>query len=277
MITDLKKLLPEYLDKDQAIGAFNVAFFPDITTIISAGEETGSPVILQASPYVSSFVGYEYWGMMARKAAEQASVPVVMHLDHASNLEDIWKALDAGYTSVMYDGSQLPVEENIKNTRTVIERAQRYGASVEAEIGSVAYLGKDTHKDQLSDPEGAKMFAEATGCDCLAVSVGTTHMMRSQTADIHFDLLQEIQDAVSIPLVIHGSSGVPDEQLIRLRGYHVCKINIGTALRMAFSNGLREELAAHPNDVVTRGLLQKGIDAEKEVVKQKMQLLGFGQ
>lgn len=277
MITDLKKLLPEYLDKDQAIGAFNVAFFPDITTIISAGEETGSPVILQASPYVSSFVGYEYWGMMARKAAEQASVPVVMHLDHASNLEDIWKALDAGYTSVMYDGSQLPVEENIKNTRTVIERAQHYGASVEAEIGSVAYLGKDTHKDQLSDPEGAKMFAEATGCDCLAVSVGTTHMMRSQTADIHFDLLQEIQDAVSIPLVIHGSSGVPDEQLIRLRGYHVCKINIGTALRMAFSNGLREELAAHPNDVVTRGLLQKGIDAEKEVVKQKMQLLGFGQ
>lgn len=275
MITNLRNLLPKYEDKDQAIGAFNVAFFPDIFNIIKAGEEMNSPVIIQISPYVSEFIGYEYWAMMARKAAEKTSIPVVIHLDHASKIDDIWRALDAGYTSVMYDGSQLPVEENIENTRKVIEKAHRYGVSVEAEIGSVAYLGKNTHKDQLSDPIGAKKFAEESGCDCLAVSVGTTHMMRTQTSNIHFDLLQSIQDVVNIPLVIHGSSGLPDEQLIKLRSYHVCKINIGTALRMAFSQGLREELRAHPDDVVTRGLLQKGLDAEKEVVKEKMRLLGF--
>ncbi|MCD8121610.1 MAG: class II fructose-bisphosphate aldolase family protein [Clostridiales bacterium] len=275
MLVTLDELLPEYLNKDAAVGAFNLAVFPDIPTLISAAEEMNAPIILQASPSVSEFIGYDYWGMMAREMAKRASVPVVMHLDHASNVEAIWKALDAGYSSVMFDGSQLPFDENVRITREVVERAKKYGVSVEAEIGSVAYLGKDTHKDQLSDPKEAADFAEASGCGCLAVSVGTTHMMRTQTANIHFDLLEEIQNAVKIPLVIHGSTGLPDDQLVKMRHYHVCKVNIGTALRVAFDKGLRAELAERPNDYIYKDLLQRPLEDEKQVVKHKMEQLGF--
>ena len=275
MLTTLDELLPKYLEKDAAVGAFNLAVFPDIPTLISAAEEMNAPIILQASPAVSEFIGYDYWGMMAREMAKRASVPVVMHLDHANTTEAIWKALDAGYSSVMFDGSQLPFEENVRITQEVVKRAEKYKASVEAEIGSVAYLGKTTHKDQLTSPEEAKAFAEASGCGCLAVSVGTTHMMRTQTANIHFDLLEEIQNEVKIPLVIHGSTGLPDDQLVKLRSYHVCKVNIGTALRVAFDNGLRAELAERPNDYVYKDLLQRPLNDEKQVVKHKMEQLGF--
>ena len=114
--------------------------------------------------------------------ARRSTAEVVLHLDHANMVEPIWKALDAGFSSVMFDGSQLPFEDNVRITNEVVKRAERYGASVEAEIGSVAYLGRDSHKDQLTDPKEAAAFAEASGCGCLAVSVGTTHMMRTQTA-----------------------------------------------------------------------------------------------
>lgn len=108
--------------------------------------------------------------MVGREMAKRSTVPVVLHLDHASSVEPIWKALDAGYSSVMFDGSQLPLEENIRITNEVVKRAETYGVSVEAEIGSVAYLGKDSHKDQLTDPKEATVFAETSGCHCLAVS-----------------------------------------------------------------------------------------------------------
>ncbi len=275
MLVTLDELLPKYLHKDAAVGAFNLAVFPDIPTLISAAEELHAPIILQASPMVSEFIGYDYWGMVAEEMAKRASVPVVMHLDHANHTEDIWKALDAGYSSVMFDGSQLPFAENVRITQKVVERAKQYKASVEAEIGSVAYLGRDTHKDQLTDPKEAAAFAEASGCSCLAVSVGTTHMMRTQTANINFELLEEIQEEVKIPLVIHGSTGLADEQLMRMRSYHICKVNIGTALRVAFDRGLREELAKRPDDYIYKDLLQRPLQAEKEVVKHKMRLLGF--
>ena len=275
MLVTLDKLLPEYMNKKAAVGAFNLALFPDIKVLIDAAEELKAPVIMQISPVVSEFMGYDYWGMVAGEMAKRASVPVVLHLDHASKTEAIWKALDAGYSSVMFDGSQLPFDENVKTTQEVVKRAEKYGASVEAEIGSVAYLGKTTHKDQLSDPKAAKDFAEASGCGCLAVSVGTMHMMRSQTANIHFDLLEEIQNEVNIPLVIHGSSGLPDEQLSKLCSYHVCKINIGTALRIAFDKSLRSELEKRPNDYVYIDLLKRPLEDEKQVVLHKMSLLGF--
>ncbi len=275
MLVTLDELLPKYLNEDAAVGAFNLAVFPDIPALISAAEELNAPVILQASPMVSEYIGYDYWGMIAAEMAKRSSVPVVMHLDHANNTEAIWKALDAGYSSVMFDGSQLPFEDNVRITQEVVKRAEKYGASVEAEIGSVAYLGRDSHKDQLTDPKEAAAFADASGCGCLAVSVGTTHMMRTQTANIHFDLLEEIQNEVKIPLVIHGSTGLPDEQLVKMRAYHICKVNIGTALRVAFDKGLRAELAERPDDYIYKDLLQRPLKDEKEVVKHKMRQLGF--
>lgn len=275
MLVTLDELLPKYIDKDAAVGAFNLAIFPDMQVLIEAAEELNAPVIMQLSPSVSEYMGYDYWGMVGREMAKRASVPVVLHLDHANKVEPIWKALDAGYSSVMFDGSQLPFAENVRITNEVVKRAEKYGVSVEAEIGSVAYLGKTTHKDQLTDPKEAATFANASGCGCLAVSVGTTHMMRTQTANIHYNLLEEIQNEVKVPLVIHGSTGLPNEQLEKMRTYHVCKVNIGTALRVAFDKGLRAELAEHPNDCIYMELLKRPLNDEKEVVKQKMKLLGF--
>jgi len=275
MLVTLDELLPKYLDQDAAVGAFNLAVFPDLQVLIQAAEEMKAPVIMQLSPSVSEYMGYDYWGMVGREMAKRAAVPVVLHLDHANRVEPIWKALDAGYSSVMFDGSQLPFDENVRITREVVKRAETYGVSVEAEIGSVAYLGKNTHKDQLTDPREAAAFAQLSGCSCLAVSVGTTHMMQTQTADINYNLLAEIQAEVKVPLVIHGSTGLPNDQLEKIRAYHVCKVNIGTALRVAFDKGLRAELAERPGDYVYMDLLKRPLDDEKQVVKEKMKLLGF--
>ncbi|MEY8351976.1 class II fructose-bisphosphate aldolase [Lachnospiraceae bacterium 54-53] len=275
MLVTLDDLLPRYIHSDAAVGAFNLALFFDTKALIEAAEEKNAPIILQISPVVAEFMGYSYWGMLAGEMAKRSSVPVVVHLDHANETESIWKALDAGFSSAMFDGSQLPFGENVRITGEVVKRAEAYGASVEAEIGSVAYLGRDSHKDQLTDPKEAAAFADASGCGCLAVSVGTTHMMRTQTADIRYGLLEEIQEEVKIPLVIHGSTGLPDEQLMKLRGYHVCKVNIGTALRVAFDKGLRAELNERPNDYIYLDLLKRPLEDEKTVVKKKMELLGF--
>jgi len=275
MLVTLDELLPKYLDQDAAVGAFNLAVFPDLQVLIQAAEEMKAPVIMQLSPSVSEYMGYDYWGMVGREMAKRAAVPVVLHLDHANRVEPIWKALDAGYSSVMFDGSQLPFDENVRITREVVKRAETYGVSVEAEIGSVAYLGKNTHKNQLTDPREAAAFAHLSGCSCLAVSVGTTHMMQTQTADINYNLLAEIQAEVKVPLVIHGSTGLPNDQLEKIRAYHVCKVNIGTALRVAFDKGLRAELAERPGDYVYMDLLKRPLNDEKQVVKEKMKLLGF--
>lgn len=275
MLVTLDELLPKYLGADAAVGAFNLGVFPDMQVLIQAAEELNAPIIMQLSPSVSEYMGYDYWGMVGKEMAKRASVPVVLHLDHANKVEPIWKALDAGYSSVMFDGSQLPFDENVRITNQVVERAKTYGVSVEAEIGSVAYLGKDTHKDQLTDPNEAAAFADASGCGCLAVSVGTTHMMRTQTANINYGLLEEIQKKVRVPLVIHGSTGLSDDQLKKMRAYHVCKVNIGTALRIAFDKGLRDELKNRPDDYIYMDLLKRPLEDEKQVVIQKMKLLGF--
>ena len=270
MLKTLDEVLPKYINADAAVGAFNLALFPDTKVLIEAAEEMNAPVILQISPVVAEFMGYDYWGMIAGEMARRSTAEVVLHLDHANMVEPIWKALDAGFSSVMFDGSQLPFEDNVRITNEVVKQAERYGASVEAEIGSVAYLGRDSHKDQLTDPKEAAAFADASGCGCLAVSVGTT-----QTANIQYDLLESIQNEVKVPLVIHGSTGLPDSQLVKMRGYHVCKVNIGTALRVAFDKGLRAELEERPNDYIYIDLLKRPLEDEKQVVRRKMELLGF--
>ena len=238
MLKTLDEVLPKYINADAAAGAFNLALFPDTKVLIEAAEEMNAPVILQISPVVAEFMGYDYWGMIAGEMARRSTAEVVLHLDHANMVEPIWKALDAGFSSVMFDGSQLPFEDNVRITNEVVKRAERYGASVEAEIGSVAYLGRDSHKDQLTDPKEAAAFAE-------------------------------------VPLVIHGSTGLPDSQLVKMRGYHVCKVNIGTALRVAFDKGLRAELEERPNDYIYIDLLKRPLEDEKQVVRKKMELLGF--
>lgn len=275
MLITLSDILQPYLEKDAAIGAFNATMYADAEPIITAAEKLNAPAIVQVGAMAASYMDFGYWGLVLGEMARRASVPVCVHLDHAKNIRQIQLALDYGFSGVMIDGSQLPYDENVALTREVVRMAHAKGVSVEAEIGSVAYVGVENHKAILSEPDEVARFVKDTGIDAVAVAVGTLHRMESKGSSIDFDRLSRIEQAVSIPLVIHGSSGLLDEEMIKLRKTHVCKINIGTTLRMAFNKALRENLLANPNNYVYSELMGPPKKAVEDLVTEKLKLLGF--
>lgn len=275
MLVTLAELLPKYLAADGAVGAFNATTYADAEPVITAAEKLGAPVIVQIGSMATKFMDIGLWGILLREMANRAKVPVCVHLDHATSIADIQTAIDSGFSSVMIDASQLAYEGNVEKTREVVARAAAKGVSVEAEIGSVAYLGNSAYKSELSDPEETARFVADTGIDAVAVAVGTLHRMETQGSHIDFALLSRIGQAVPVPLVIHGSSGLVDEELKELRKTHVCKVNIGTALRMAFNNAMRKSFADHPDNYVYTELLGEPKKAVEDVVTRKLHLLGF--
>lgn len=275
MLIKLDELLNQYINKDAAVGAFNATTYADALPIITAAEKLDAPVIIQVGSMGTSFMDIDLWGKMLVTMAERSSVPVCVHLDHAYEMDDIQAAIDAGFSSVMIDGSQLSYEDNVAITREVVKRASLKGVSVEAEIGSVAYSGMDTFKSELSDPTITAKFVKETGINAVAVAVGTLHRMEKQGSNIDFKLLHEIQSVVDIPLVIHGSSGLIDGDIIKMRSTHICKVNIGTALRLAFNNSLREVLNDNPDNYVYTQLLKEPMRAVESLVVDKLKLLGF--
>jgi fructose-bisphosphate aldolase, class II len=205
--------------------------------------------------------------------ADAADVPVVVHLDHATRVELVEEALDLGFTSVMYDGSTLPVEENLATTRRVVERAHGLGASVEAEIGEIG--GKDgVHAPGVrTRPEDAARFVRETGIDAVAVAVGSSHAMTERTARLDLDLITAIRDAVPVPLVLHGSSGVPDDHLREAVTAGMTKINISTHLNGTFTRAVRDALAADPGLVDPRTYLGAARTATAREVERLVRLL----
>jgi len=267
--------LKEILEQKKTVAAFNVYGYEDAISVIRAAEELESPVILMTNKDAVNFIPIEIIGAMLVQMARTAAVPVCVHLDHSKSLEDIERAIAAGYTSVMFDGSQLPLEENMKLSRQVAELAHASGVSVEAEIGSVGYSDPAIQaKSIYTDPDEAVEFVRETGVDALAVAVGTVHRMEIQEACLDFELLGKIREKVSLPLVIHGSSGVKDEDIVRLCEAGVNKINFGTSLRMAFGNTLRETMAAQPNQFDRLKLFTASMEAVAERAKDKMRLTG---
>ncbi len=275
MLVTLAKLLPQYMSRDAAVGAFNATTYADAQPIITAAEKLGAPVIVQIGPMATAFMDIGLWGLLLCEMARRSSVPVCVHLDHATRVEDIQKAIDSGFSSVMIDASQFPYDQNVEVTRDIVSRAKEKGVSVEAEIGSVAYSGTSSHKAVLSDPEETARFVRDTGIDAVAVAVGTLHRMERQASHIDFDLLSRIGEAVPIPLVIHGSTGLVDADIVRMRNTNVCKVNIGTALRIAFNRSLRESLNENPDNYVYTELLARPKKAVEEIVLHKLGLLGF--
>lgn len=277
MLVSLKEILHGIAETSCAVPGFNVFGYEDAAAVIQAAEELGAPVILMTNKNAIEHMPVEYLGNLLSRMAKDAAVPVCVHLDHAKDYALVERAINSGFSGVMYDGSQLSLEENIENTRQVIKLAHEAGVSVEAEIGSVGYSDPSIQAKAIyTDPEEARKFAEKTGVDALAVAVGTVHRMQIQAANIQYDRLEAIQRVVGIPLVIHGSTGVTDEDLAKLATYRVGKVNIGTALRMAFGNTLREEMAAHPNEFDRITLFKKPMEAVKEEAKNKLRILGFG-
>ena len=225
--------------------------------------------------FATRYMDLDLWGPMLGIMARRSSVPVCIHLDHSKNVDEIQRAIDAGFSSVMFDGSQLPYEENVAITREVVARAAKKGVSVEAEIGSVAYSGTDAFKAEASDPDTTARFVADTGIDAVAVAVGTLHRMETQAAHLNFDLLHAIEAKVDIPLVIHGSSGLCDEDFKQMCATRVTKVNIGTALRMAFDKGLRTALNDHPESNVFTEIAHIPMEYVEAKTTEKLKLLGF--
>lgn len=215
----------------------------DMRAYVRAAEAEDRPVILQAGPSCRKHTPLPVLGAMFRNLAEAASVPVVAHLDHGYSLEECRHALDAGFTSLMYDGSRHPLEQNIEETAQVAEMAHKAGISCEGEIGFVGYSGGEDSAG--TDPDEARRFARETGVDAMAISVGNVHLQQNRSGGLDEDRIAAIEAVTDVPLVIHGGSGVPHEQRAKLAaGSAVCKFNIGTELRMAFGAALRDAIAA---------------------------------
>ncbi|MDY3618230.1 class II fructose-bisphosphate aldolase [Agathobaculum sp.] len=270
-------LMGKAVHEKHVFAGFNVFSLDDAYEIVRAAEKIGAPVMLMVNKLAVGLYPIEVWADTLNMLVRHASVPVCAHLDHTTDINVIERACKAGFDSVMFDGSQLPLEENIAQTRRVVELAHGLGVAVEAEIGAVGYSdgagGKD-YKSAMTDPKEAGRFARETHVDWLAVSVGNVHRMETQDAVIDFDLLSQIEKETDVPLVLHGSTGIKDADMKKLLPTHVCKVNIGTALRMAFGNTLRAEFEKNPKAFDRTELFAKPLQMVREEAEKKMVMLG---
>lgn len=226
----------------------------DMRAYVAAAEAEGAPLILQAGPGARAHTPLPILARMMRTLAEPASVPIALHLDHGSE-EDCHAAIGEGFTSVMFDGSALPLAENIARTARIATMAHGAGLSCEGEIGFVGYASGAASTG--TDPAEAARFAEATQVDAMAVSVGNVHLQTGAGAPLDETRLAAIETLTQTPLVIHGGSGVPPDQRLRLcRSSNICKVNIGTELRQAFGSALRDHLARNPDSFDKIEILQ---------------------
>ncbi|CUH47562.1 class II fructose-bisphosphate aldolase [Ruegeria atlantica] len=245
-LATLKDVLTPAYENGYAVGGLVTLGWEDMRAYVAAAEAENAPVILQAGPSCREHTPLPVLGKMFRFLAENASVPVVAHLDHGYTFEDCKIALDSGFTSLMFDGSRKPLQQNIDETAAIAEMAHAAGISCEGEIGFVGYSGGEGSNG--TDPNEAAQFARESGVDAMAISVGNVHLQQNKEGGLDETRIAEIDAATSVPLVIHGGSGVPVEQRSRLaRETSICKFNIGTELRMAFGNALREAVNRDPD------------------------------
>ncbi|UWR07285.1 class II fructose-bisphosphate aldolase [Ruegeria sp. B32] len=245
-LVTLKDVLQPAYEQGYAVGGLVTLGWEDMRAYVAAAEAENAPVILQAGPSCREHTPLPILGKMFRYLAENASVPVVAHLDHGYTFEECKIALDSGFTSLMFDGSRKPLQQNIDETAAIAEMAHAAGISCEGEIGFVGYSGGEGSAG--TDPDEAATFAAQTGVDAMAISVGNVHLQQNKEGGLDEDRIHRIQAVTNVPLVIHGGSGVPVEQRARLaRETAICKFNIGTELRMAFGAALREAVNRDPD------------------------------
>ncbi len=278
MYKNLTELFKENEGKG-AVGAFNVHCFEMVPTMIQAAEELNVPIILQTSLGTAEYIGFEPLIAAVKALAEKSSVDVALHMDHCKSVEALKKAIDCGYSSVMYDGSSLPIEENIKNTKEVVAYAHAKNVSVEGEVGSIggAEEGVVVAKDaaMYTKPEDALYFANETGVDALAVSIGTTHGQYKSKAKINYELLSELKEKLGTTgLVLHGGTGVSDEDMRRCVREGMKKINVGTELNKSYIEVVGKTFTAEGVTPLTslRTLLGPANDRIREIVKEKASL-----
>ncbi len=294
-----KEMFEKSMKEGFAIGAFNVNNMEIIQAIVDAASEANSPVILQASASAIKYAGIEYLMKMVEAATiVHPNVPIAIHLDHGPDFETCKMCIDAGFTSVMIDGSKYDFEENVRVTKEVVDYAHSKGVVVEAELGKLAGIEDEVNVDakdaMYTDPEQAEEFVKRTGCDSLAIAIGTSHgaYKFKGEAKLRFDILKEIKDRIpETPIVLHGASsvipklvemcneyggdipgakGVPDEILMEAGKLGVSKINVDTDLRLAMTAGIRKVFVEEPNAFDPRKYLTPARELIKETVKHKM-------
>lgn len=302
MLTTLKHILDKAHKGNYAVGAFNINNLETLQAVMAAAEAERSPVVVQTSEGAIDYAGMDELAMLTHLAAMRTDIPVVFHLDHGKNYDLVVEAIKSGYyTSVMYDGSELPYEENVAATKRIVKMARAKGISVEAELGAIAgiedFVSVEERDAHLTDPDQAAAFVAATGCDALAVAIGTKHGAYKFAGDsmLDFKRLKEIQAMVDVPLVLHGASGVPanikkictqygcqienakgvpDASIKKAVSLGINKVNVDTDLRIAFDAGVRKFLHDKPEVIDPREILKPAKELMTKVVRQKMRLLG---
>ncbi len=299
MLCTLKEVLGKANKEHYAVGAFNVNNLEIIKAVTLAAEKQKSPVIIQTSEGAIEYAGLRYLYNLAMAAVEESNVPIVLHLDHGKDVETIRKCIQIGYTSVMFDGSHLPFDENVKITRKIAYMAEKKDVSVEAELGTIGGVEDKVSSRNiiLTDPDDAYEFVQRTNVDALAIAIGTSHgaYKFSQSAKLDIKRLAAIKKKVKLPLVLHGASGAP-EYLLKLAnkyGAHIVgakgvpdleialaikqginKINTDTDLRLAFDAGVRKFLKTNPKEFDPRKILGPSIELMQKVSEHRMQLFG---
>ncbi len=242
---NLAEVLAPALRDGHAVAGLVVLGWEDAVAFVEAADQAGCPVILQAGPGCRAHCPVPVIGKMLRHLADQARVPVVTHLDHGYSLEECREGIDHGFTSLMFDGSKLPISENIELTAKLAEEAHAAGVSVEGEVGYVGYA--EGAASAFTDPQEAARYDRESGADAIAISVGNVHLQTETSDGIDFSALKAVEAATTKPLVLHGGSGIPPEVRRKLAlETSVCKFNIGTELRQTFGAALRTKLAFDP-------------------------------
>ncbi|MGQ9704816.1 MAG: class II fructose-1,6-bisphosphate aldolase [Actinomycetota bacterium] len=272
------ELLREAMAGGYTVGAFNTNNLEITLSIVEAAAAERSPLILAVSPGAMKYAGVAYLAAIARVACEQVDVPMSLHLDHGTSLEEVRTALDHGFSSVMIDGSALSFEKNVSLTREVVEMAHARGVSVEGELGRLVGAEDDisvTEREaSMTDPGQAAEFVERTGVDSLAVSIGNAHGWYKGEPRLDFERLRLIRASVSVPLVLHGASGIPDDMIRQACAIGVDKINIDTEVRDAFRQAVARFVNDNPEVIDPRRILTPAREAMREVVARKMRLFG---
>lgn len=261
-----------------AVGAFNANNMEIVQAIMTAAQLERAPVIMQASQGAIKYAGLEFITGLVKIAAQSANVPIALHLDHGTDFNQVIRCIRSGFSSVMYDGSKLPLKENIAITNKVLEIANPIGVSVEAELGKIGGTEDDVHVSEkeamYTDPEEAAYFVKQTGIKSLAIAIGTAHGQYKGEPKLDFERLAKIKSLVNIPIVLHGSSGVPDDSVREAIKLGVCKVNIDTNIREAFVGGMRKVMQKNPEEIDPRNIIKPGREAAIEIIRQKIRVFG---
>lgn len=268
-----KDYVKEAATQNCIIAGFNIFGHEDAGAVIRAAERAQVPILLMINRDARRALEIEHWGALINSMAQKSSVPVGLHLDHSSDPENIRRAIASRYTSVMFDGSKMPFEENMRLTAQLAKEAHEQGIYIEGELGNVPYSDMGNIEIKLTSPEEARIMQEQTDLDWLAVSVGNIHRLVGRKVPIQFDVLHQIQEKCSLPLVIHGSSGVYDADMQRLKQENIGKVNLGTSLRKVFGDTLREEMQAKPQEFDRQKLMKRSIQEVEEAAYQILQKL----